>query len=78
MYLSVWRCSPPLPLYTLPILLHQAAGMSEASSNNGIAGGTTGVAIVRRCLDTLGDVLGQPALRVMTQLVMAGEDLAAL
>jgi hypothetical protein len=30
------------------------------------------VAKLRVCLDTVGDVLGQPALRVMTQLVMAG------
>ena len=54
----------------------QAAGMADTSST--IAGGASGVAIVRRCLDTLGDVLGQPALRVMTQLVMAGERCVAL
>ena len=30
------------------------------------------MAKLRICMDTLGDALGQPALRVMTQLVMAG------
>lgn len=46
--------------------------MSEPSSSSGVIGGPAGVAKLRICLDTVGDVLGQPALRVMTQVAMAG------
>lgn len=49
----------------------QAAGVST-SSNLGVIGGPADVAKLRICLDTLGDALGQPALRTMTQLIMAG------
>lgn len=52
--------------------------MSDRSSNSGVIGGSADVAKVRGCLDTLGEVLGQPALRVMTQLVMAGKQGAVL
>ncbi len=69
------QASPPslFPLSVgCPLPLQQAAGVSDTSSSSGIVGGPADVAKLRICLDTLGDVLGTPALRVMTQQVMAG------
>eukprot|EP00775_Hariotina_reticulata_P002524 gene2524-2826_t len=59
-----------LQLGALKIFTLQAVGASGISS--GIPGGAAAVAKVGLCLAAVADVLGDPALRVMTQLVMAG------
>jgi hypothetical protein len=49
------------------------AALQQATSATGIPQGAAAVAKVRLCLDAMGQMIGTPALRVMTQLVMAGE-----
>lgn len=44
-----------------------------SQGTSGIPGGAAALAKVRLCLSAVSDILGQPAMRVMTQLVMAGE-----
>jgi hypothetical protein len=79
--LLLWGCaltpswhllSPMLPRHLLPCTRPPCQAVSSTSSASGISGGAPAVAKVRLCLDAIAAVLGQPALRVMTQLVMAG------
>ncbi|KAF6256778.1 hypothetical protein COO60DRAFT_79441 [Scenedesmus sp. NREL 46B-D3] len=56
----------------LLLLLQVAAAAGSSRDARPIPGGAAELAKVRLCLSMLGELLGQPAMRAMTQAVMAG------